>query len=198
MTGARPADILRQLEEPSATDRELLALFVRERDQTAFAELVRKHGSIVLGVCRRMTGHPQDAEDAFQAVFLILARKAAAIRNPDLLGNWLYGVAVRIAQTARRSSSRRRAREVAVSAMPDTPVPPAETVSELSPILDEELVALPPWYHDATQFPQLGLDLPFQIKKGLAAHVPAGEISDPLPQAKQCAFEHVVPCGIDR
>src|ERR1700759_1381057 len=120
MIAGRPSEILRQLEECKTPDRELLARFVRDRDQSAFAELVRRHGPVVLGVCRRVTGHPQDAEDAFQAVFLILARKAAAIRNPDLLGNWLYGAAVRVAQTARRSSTRRRAREVSVNAMPDT------------------------------------------------------------------------------
>src|SRR5580692_10842537 len=99
MTAGRPAELLRQLEPPATPDRELLARFVRERDQSALAELVRKHGPVVLGACLRVIGHQQDAEDAFQAVFLILARKAAGIGNPDLLGNWLYGVAVRVAQT---------------------------------------------------------------------------------------------------
>jgi RNA polymerase sigma factor (sigma-70 family) len=147
MTG--PADILRRLEQAGPADRELLARFVGERDQSSFAELVRRHGPVVLGVCRRVTGHPQDAEDAFQAVFLILARKAGAIGNPDLLGNWLYGVAVRVARKARRSAARRRAREVAVSPFPDTPARPVPAFSELGPVLDEELAALPAWYRDA-------------------------------------------------
>jgi len=151
MTGTRPAEILRHL-EAGPTDRDLLARFVRARDHSAFAELVRRHGPVVLGVCRRVTGHPQDAEDAFQAVFLVLARKAASVGNPDLLGNWLYGVAVRVARKARRSAARRRAREVAVSPMPDPPdnrgpTPPGSP--ELGPILDEELAALPAWYREA-------------------------------------------------
>ena len=102
MTGARPADILRQLEEPAQTDRDLLARFVRERDQSAFRELVIRHGPVVLAVCRRVTCHRQDAEDAFQAVFLILARKASSIRKPEVLGSWLHGVALRVAQTRLR------------------------------------------------------------------------------------------------
>src|ERR1700722_2612335 len=106
MTGARPADILRQLEEPAQTDRDLLARFVRERDQSAFRELVIRHGPGVLAVCRRVTCAGQDAEDAFQAVFLILARKASSIRKPEVLGSWLHGVALRVAQTARRSALR--------------------------------------------------------------------------------------------
>src|SRR5262252_4534890 len=119
MTG--PVEILRRLEQAGPADRELLARFVRQRDQSAFAELVRRHGPVVFGVCRRVTGHPQDAEDAFQAVFLVLARKAAAIGKPDLLGNWWYGVAVRVARKARRSAARRHAREIAVAIMPDPP-----------------------------------------------------------------------------
>src|SRR5580658_8146992 len=106
MMAGRSANILRQLEATRAHDRELLAHFMRERDQSAFAELVRRHGSVVLNVCRRVTGHQQDAEDAFQAVFLILARKAGGIGKPELLGNWLYGVAERVARRALRSAIR--------------------------------------------------------------------------------------------
>src|SRR5947209_1476749 len=75
------------------TDQELLGSFLARRDESAFAELVRRHGPLVLGVCRRVAGHLQDAEDAFQATFLILARKAGSLRRRDQLGNWLYGVA---------------------------------------------------------------------------------------------------------
>src|SRR3954470_22539888 len=89
----------------SATDADLLGRFVARRDESAFALLVRRHGPMVFGVCRRMLGHQQDAEDAFQATFLVLARKARAVR-PDDLGRWLYGVAVRIANSARVSRAR--------------------------------------------------------------------------------------------
>src|ERR1044071_6372803 len=143
MNAARPAEILRRLERADGTgttDAELLARFVATRDADAFAELVRRHGPLVLGVCRRVTGHPQDAEDAFQATFLVLAKKAGGLRNAALLGNWLYGVAFRVAWRARRAASRRRAREVPVAVLPEPhapPPPPAQP--ELAPILDEEL-----------------------------------------------------------
>src|SRR5579872_4153077 len=134
MTGAHPADILRQLEEPASTNRDLLARFVREGDQLAFRELVIRHGPLVLSVCRRVTCHRHDAEDAFQAVFLVLARKASSIKKPDVLASWLHGVALRVAQTSHRSALRRRVREVAVSIMPEQFAPSNEAEAELSPI----------------------------------------------------------------
>jgi RNA polymerase sigma factor (sigma-70 family) len=92
----------------------MLECFVSRRDEAAFEALVRRHGPMVLGVCRRVLRQLQDAEDAFQASFLVLARKAAAISQRELLGNWLYGVAYRTALDARAANSRRRARERAL------------------------------------------------------------------------------------
>src|SRR5881394_3635796 len=89
------------------TDGQLLARYVARRDDAAFAALVRRHGPAVLGVCRRVLRNPQDADDAFQATFLVLIRKAASIRQRDLLGNWLYGVAYRTALDARAVTGRR-------------------------------------------------------------------------------------------
>src|SRR5580692_9128335 len=86
------------------TDRQLLERFVARRDHTAedaFAALVTRHGPMVLGVCRQLLGDHQHAEDAFQAVFLVLARRSRSVRDPDLLGNWLYGVALRTARKAK-------------------------------------------------------------------------------------------------
>src|SRR6266853_1703931 len=82
-------------------DGQLLARFVAGQDETAFAALVRGHGPMVLGVCRRVLRHAQDAEDVFQATFLILARKASSIRKPEALSCWLHGVAYRLALKAK-------------------------------------------------------------------------------------------------
>src|SRR4051812_39850219 len=90
----------------------LLERFVARRDEPAFEALIARFGPMVLGICRRMLADPRDVEDAFQATFLIFVRKAATIRDGDLLGNWLYGVAYRVAARARLNGRRRRSREV--------------------------------------------------------------------------------------
>ena len=96
------------------SDRQLLERFVARRDaaaETAFAALVARHGPMVLHVCRQLLGDHQHAEDAFQAVFLVLARRARSVRDPDRLSNWLYGVALRTARKARVRLARRRKNE---------------------------------------------------------------------------------------
>src|SRR5215831_6313609 len=90
------------------TDRELLDAFAAHRDEAAFAALVARHGPMVLRVCQRALRQEQDAEDAFQATFLILARKSASIRKPEALAEWLHGVAYRTALAVKRSAGRRR------------------------------------------------------------------------------------------
>src|SRR5262245_8712146 len=93
--------------DDDATDRQLLERFTAARDEAAFTALVERHGPMVLGVCRRVLRHAHDAEDAFQAAFLVLARKAGSLRRPEALGNWLYGVAYRTALEARTRAVRR-------------------------------------------------------------------------------------------
>jgi RNA polymerase sigma factor (sigma-70 family) len=127
------------------TDGQLLAAFLATRDADAFAELVRRLGPMVLAVCRRVTGHRQDAEDAFQAAFLVLARRAAAVAPREAVGNFLYGVAVRVAREARAVSARRRAREVPTPDLPDV-ARPAPEPDDLPAVLDEELAGLPEKY----------------------------------------------------
>src|SRR6516162_9405546 len=93
------------------TDSQLLKRFTIQHDQAAFAALVKRHGPRVLAVCRRVLRNVHDADDAFQATFLVLVRKAGAIAQPELLGNWLYGVANRVAVKARATAARRSEHE---------------------------------------------------------------------------------------
>jgi RNA polymerase sigma factor (sigma-70 family) len=128
------------------TDGELLESFTARKDEEAFAELVRRHGPLVLGVCRKLLRHEQDAEDAFQATFLVLARRADSIYSAAVLPSWLYGVATRLAARIRAAGSRRRAREgpLVDSATPG-PQPDPEAL-EVAPVLHEEIGRLPEKY----------------------------------------------------
>src|SRR3954454_14732859 len=134
------------LDEPSrpgpAGDRELLAQFVRCRDPVAFEGLVRRHGPMVLGACRRLLRNPHDAEDAFQATFLVLLRKAETVNPPERVGNWLYGVACRTAAKANAMNARRHVRER--NAEPPTEGSPSAVIdasahAELRSVIDAEL-----------------------------------------------------------
>ncbi len=132
-------------EGEAGTDGQLLRRFVRDQDEAAFVALVQRHGPMVLGVCRRVLGHAQDAEDAFQATFLVLVRKAHAIADAERLSNWLHGVAARTAsklkvREARRRVHERRAGTSAVDQEPDGPG------ADLCPVLDEEIQHLPTKY----------------------------------------------------
>lgn len=127
------------------TDGHLLGCLVDGRDEAAFAALVHRHGPLVWGVCRRLLNY-HDAEDAFQATFLILFRKAASIRRRELLANWLYGVAHQTALQARRAAARRSAREKQVSVMADQAAAEPDPRHELNLLLDQELSCLPARY----------------------------------------------------
>lgn len=129
-------------------DRQLLHRFVHDKDEAAFAELVRRYGPMVLGVGRRVLSDWHDAEDAFQATFLVLARKSGLIRRPELLANWLYGVAHRVAVRARIRAARRLERERQAAAMTVPVTLPNCDVAwrELRTVLDEEMSRLPAKY----------------------------------------------------
>jgi RNA polymerase sigma factor (sigma-70 family) len=141
---------LRRVRGPRAatdmTDRALLERFAGQRDEAAFAELVRLHGPAVLGVCRRVLGDAHDAEDAFQVTFQVLAAKGRSLRPGDQLGPWLYGVAYRSALRARSKRARRRERER--QAPPTAKTDPADDIlwRDLRPVLDEEVQRLPEKY----------------------------------------------------
>src|SRR5438067_7818 len=100
------------------SDGQLLHDFHAEGDERAFAALVDRHGAMVLRVCRQVLQHQQDAEDAFQATFLVLARKAASLRRSKVIASWLRSVAYRIALQARRNAGRRQAREARTQPRP--------------------------------------------------------------------------------
>jgi RNA polymerase sigma factor (sigma-70 family) len=131
------------------TDGALLERFLTRRDDAAFEALMERHGPMVLGVCRRVAGDAHAAEDAFQATFLVLARRAAAIRKQASVGSWLHGVARRIAAKARAKAAAGRDRERRAAEMPRTEPLDELTWQELRTILDEELGRLPEKYRAA-------------------------------------------------
>src|SRR5438552_17597166 len=104
--------LFRTARRPDGDDSSLLTAFAVGRDEAAFAALLGRHGPWVWGLCWRLLGDVHAAEDAFQATFLVLAREAGAIRRPDRLGCWLYGVARRISLKVRAAAERRRTEEL--------------------------------------------------------------------------------------
>ena len=153
---ARPEQLLHHIRRlasvpaaSSVSDADLLARFVHDRDEESFAALVRRHGPMVLGVCRRILNNVQDAEDAFQAAFLVLARKADSVKPRLALTAWLYGVARRVALKA-RTARMRQCR--AIKTIPSPPIDPHASplddlsARELLAIFDEELQRLPRTY----------------------------------------------------
>src|SRR5262249_33615991 len=136
LAGGAPAD---------DCDSGLLERFVRGRDEAAFAELLRRHGPLVLGTCRRVLGDPADADDVFQATFLVLARKAASIQKRGSVASWLYGVAYRLARRLRAGLAGGRAHEQEAAAV-TAAANADESWRELWPAVDEELSRLPEKY----------------------------------------------------
>jgi RNA polymerase sigma factor (sigma-70 family) len=147
----RVIDHLRKLARDGVetTDGQLLECFVSRGEEAALEALVLRHGPMVWGVCRRLLPNHHDAEDAFQATFLVLVRKAAAIVPREMVGNWLYGVAHQTAWHARTRLAKQRTREVQVTAMPEPSVIEQDLGRELQPILDRELSRLPDKYRVA-------------------------------------------------
>jgi RNA polymerase sigma factor (sigma-70 family) len=130
----------------NSTDRQLLEQFALRRDEESFAQLVQRHGPMVLGVCRQILRQEQDAEDAFQATFLVLSRQAGKIRGGEALPNWLFSVATRLAKRMRAAATRRQTREVALMEPPMSGPQSGEGVGDLGPLLYEEIARLPAKY----------------------------------------------------
>jgi RNA polymerase sigma-70 factor (ECF subfamily) len=174
------------------TDGQVLERFIVRRDEAAFAELVRRHGAMVLAVCRRILGHRHDAEDAFQATFLVLIRKAATIGQRERVGNWLYGTAYRAAMEAK--AFRRRCRERQVSRMPEPQTPAAESSHDLCAIFDEELCRLPNRYRTAIVL----CEMEGRTRKEAARQlgIPVGTLSGRLTTARRRLARRLTRRGV--
>jgi RNA polymerase sigma factor (sigma-70 family) len=173
-------------------DGQLLAHFVATRDEAAFAALVRRHGPMVFGVCRRVLRNHHDAEDAFQATFLVLARKAAAVRC-DAVGSFLYAVAYRTCLEARTVNARRRARERPVEDLPAPAVAPPQP-QDWRPLLDGALSRLP----DKYRVPVVLCDLEGLSRQeaARALGVPEGTLSSRLARAHALLARRLARSGL--
>jgi RNA polymerase sigma factor (sigma-70 family) len=153
------------------TDRQLLERFARHKDETAFAALVQRHGPMVHGVCRRVLRRAEDAEDAFQATFLVLARKAAAVAWGESVDRWLYQVAYRLAAEARTRNARREALAKHAAQRRKAAGAKDERLQEVCAVLDEALHALPARYQQPLVLCYL---------EGLTRDQAAGQLGWPL------------------
>jgi RNA polymerase sigma factor (sigma-70 family) len=178
-------------DEASLTDGQLLQIYVRSREEAAFAALVRRHGPMVWGVCRRVLPSHEDAEDAFQATFLVLVRKAGSVVS---VANWLYGVAHQTALKARATAARRRGREKQVTAMPEPAQPPQGPRDDLQPLLDQELSRLPEKYRAVIVL----CDLEGKTRKEAARQlkVPEGTVASRLATARGMLAKRLARCGL--
>ncbi len=175
------------------TDGQLLARFLDSREEAAFAVLVRRHGPMVLGVCRRLLSHIQDAEDAFQATFLVLVRKATSVVKREAVGSFLYGVAYRTALRARARAMRRRTTERQVQDMPHPEVAPAEA-RDWQDLLDEALNGLPEKYRAAVVL----CDLEGRSRREAARQLrlPEGTLSSRLATARRMLAKRLAKSGL--
>jgi RNA polymerase sigma factor (sigma-70 family) len=176
------------------TDGQLLEDYISCRDQVALAALVRRHGPMVWGVCRRVLWNHHDAEDAFQATFLVLVRKAASIVPRGMVANWLYGVAHQTALQARRTAARRRARERQVMEMPEPAVAEQDLLRDLQPLLDEELNRLPDQYRAVVVL----CDLEGKTRKeaGRQLGLPEGTVGSRLARARVMLAKRLARRGL--
>jgi RNA polymerase sigma factor (sigma-70 family) len=173
------------------SDGQLLRRFLADRDEATFAALLQRHGPMVLGVCRRVLRNEADAEDAFQATFLVLVRRAASLSSRAVLGDWLHGVARRTALNARRLAACRREKESAM-ARPEAQSPNAE--GDWVPLLDEELRRLPEKY----RLPIVLCDLEGRTRREAAGRLgwPEGTVAGRLARGRAMLAERLKRRGL--
>jgi RNA polymerase sigma factor (sigma-70 family) len=185
----------RRRDDGGLTDGQLLERFLAARDEAAFEALVRRHGPMVLGVCRRVlggAGGAYDAEDAFQATFLVLVHRAGSVAARESVGSWLYGVAYRTALKARAAAARRRAKEKQM-ARPEA-VHERDLGRELRPLIDQELSRLPEKYRE----PIVLCDLEGRTREEAARRLgcPEGTVSGRLARARGMLAKRLARHGL--
>jgi RNA polymerase sigma factor (sigma-70 family) len=178
----------------SLTDGQLLETFLVRGEEAAFETLVHRHGQMVLGVCRRVLRNTHDAEDAFQATFLVLVRKARSIMPREMVGPWLYGVAYRTALEARTNVHKRHVKEKELRQMTEPNEKDENTWSELHSLLDRELTGLPKKYRVAIVL----CDLEGKTRKEAAGllHLPEGTLSTRLARGRALLAKRMTRRGI--
>ena len=176
-----------------STDGQLLNSFVHHKDDAALAALVRRHGPMVWGVCCRLLRSHHDAEDAFQATFLVLVQKAATLPDKEMVGNWLFGVARQTAVRMRALAARRGVRERQVTVMPE-PTTTNQHFNDLKPFLDEELSRLPAKYRVLI----LLCDMEGKTRKDVARQfdVPEGTVASRLATARVMLAKRLAQRGV--
>src|SRR5262245_14772299 len=201
MTTSPMAELIQQLRRvvllrdgAGLTDGQLLDAYISRRDETALAALVQRHGPMVWGVCRRVLGNYHDAEDAFQATFLVLVRRAASVTPREMVANWLYGVAHQAALKARATIGARKARERQVVELPEPAAAEPAPWDELLPLLDEELSRLPDNYRAVIVL----CDLEGKTRKEVARQlgIPEGSVGGWVARARVMLAKRLSQRGV--
>jgi RNA polymerase sigma factor (sigma-70 family) len=201
MATAQMGTVIRQLrqavlrhDEAGWTDGQLLTSFIDHKDGAAFEGIVRRHGPMVFGVCRRVARNHHDAEDAFQATFLILARKAQSVIPREGVANWLHGVALRTSMNTRATTAKRRGREKQVTEMPEPKQSQQDQWYDLQPLLDQELNGLPENY----RLPILLCDLEGKTIKEATLQLgwPQGTVAGRLSRGRKLLAKRLANRGV--
>jgi RNA polymerase sigma factor (sigma-70 family) len=173
------------------TDGQLLEDFISRRDEAALAALVGRHGPMVWGVCLRTLCNCHDAEDAFQATFLVLVRKAASIVPREMVANWLYGVAHQTALKARATAAKRKGRERQVTKMPE---PAVAEQDDLQPLLDDALSRVPDKYRSVIVLSELERKTRKEVAEQLG--LPEGTVGSRLARAREILAKRLARHGL--
>jgi RNA polymerase sigma factor (sigma-70 family) len=176
------------------SDGQLLDTFISDRDEPAFEALVQRHAAMVWGVCQRILRHEPDAEDAFQATFLVLARKARSVSPREKVASWLYGVAYQTAVRARATTMKRQLRERQVTDMPEPPAAEPNLWDNVRPVLDRELARLPDRYREVI----ILCDLEGRTRREVARRltIPEGTVASRLATGRRLLAKRLARHGL--